>query len=547
MKFWITDGIIHHEVTKKRDMYARKYQVYADEGVSLEIPEDSEYVQIPDGVIAIGEKAFDTSFSENEKKWKNLKKIILPQTLRIIDDHAFEGCSALEDIVLPEKLEKLGSFALYATGIRVIRLPEGLKEIGDFCFSGSQLETITFPTTPVEIGGCAFYGCPNIKTFTIPNYMDHSMGFSGCTSLEKVENLKKWNDYRTSFSQCHSLKEMVIPNGAKGIRMSAFENCYSLQELTIPSSVKQVDGFAFKGCTGLKKLTLKSAFKGFEKAFPDSNEVSEVYITESAAGKAHLVFPKATIFSLRGKKLYSPAKASSKVGGAEAEKTTSNKKELTNLAVNGELVPNSGIKKFKNYAVDIDGLKYSFHVKFRGSQIANEICETCYFSATKGEVSEKLFDAVELLRANLALYTVEPHTGVRIPTLSEDYEMMGEKRSYSIPLESDEIIEYVTRFSTELSCCLTTKSIAKIIEYVPHKKNGMLAKSKITMVLKAGWSDSEGYTPVLIAKNVADNDLVLEVKTIYIGEEKYDESEAARVIGIVGSAPTRKDKAREKA
>lgn len=168
MKFWITDGIIHHEVTKKRDMYARKYQVYADEGVSLEIPEDSEYVQIPDGVIAIGEKAFDTSFSENEKKWKNLKKIILPQTLRIIDDHAFEGCSALEDIVLPEKLEKLGSFALYATGIRVIRLPEGLKEIGDFCFSGSQLETITFPTTPVEIGGCAFYGCPNIKTFTIP-------------------------------------------------------------------------------------------------------------------------------------------------------------------------------------------------------------------------------------------------------------------------------------------------------------------------------------------------------------------------------------------
>ena len=53
--------------------------------------------------------------------------------------------------------------------------------------------------------------------------------------------------------------------------------------------------------------------------------------------------------------------------------------------------------------------------------------------------------------------------------------------------------------------------------------------------------------PVLIAKNVADNDLVLEVKTIYIGEEKYDESEAARVIGIVGSAPTRKDKAREKA
>lgn len=530
MKFWITDGVLHHELTMDMDYFpTREIQVYADEGEFLDIPEDSECVRIPDGVTCIGKQAFETTYFKKDTKWKKLKKVILPDSVKIIEDDAFKACSLLEEINLPAGLEKLGSMALYGTAIRTVNLPEGITEIGGFCFSHSQLENIVFPVSPTRIAATILNGCKMIREITIPEYVKEGWGFQGCSSLEKIVNCKWGNN--TSFSGCEKLKEAVIPDGVKEIAMSTFSNCKSIKELTIPASVKKAVS-AFDGCTGLEKLTLKSAFKGFETAFRNSEDISEVYITDSASGKARTVFPKAKIFNLKGKLLFSPDQNPVKKNGKN-ETSSREDDQVTSAAVNGELIPKSNVYKFTKYGVFVHSLDQLIQVEFKGAQMTNRICKARYLGKEEGCDTDKIYDAAELLRKNVNLYTYDPRTGITITTLSKDYEYLGKKRKYSVPLNPEKAKEYVQRFTHELARCLSETSITRIADYVPRKKDGTLAKNRTTLILKSGWADSEGNTLVLMAKNASEKELILEVKKIYIGEDKYRENEAAKVIGML--------------
>ena len=558
MEFWLTNGILHRSETMVRDDHGHLVLAYEDTGTKFDIPDEAETIIVPAGTVEIGQRAFKSPYHYKATKhyWPNVKKVILPDSVKKIGENAFYNLK-LKEINFPDGLEVIESFAFNYTNLESVVLPDSIKEIGYFSFSDCpELKMISFPKSfvfptrflfPTEVlrARDVIDRCPKLETVEITENPSNNLCYDGCASIKRVtisegERVKEIGSCQ--FRDCRSLEEIVIPKTVTKIRDYAFKNCESLTNIIIPSKVRTVDSEAFKGCTSLQSITLKSAFKGFETAFSDAHDVKQVYIPDSSAGKAKTIFPKAEIYNLKGEPLFSPQNNEGNDKSEEAGVKRDINSNLLSPAINGELIPKSNLHMFVNHEYDVDSAEHSLHIAFKGAQIANRICKAYYTSAAKGKNDKKLYDAAELIKANGELYTFEPHTGMRITTLSEDYERMGEKRSYSIPLKPDEIIQYVQRFSTELSCCLTETSITKITEYVPHKKNGTLAKNRTTVILKSGWADSEGNTLILIAKNVADNDLDLEVKKIYIGEEKYDESEAARIIGIVGSVPARKDK-----
>jgi len=549
MEFWLTNGILHRSETMVRDNHGHLVLAYEDTGTKFDIPDEAETIIVPAGTVEIGLEAFKSPYYYKATKhhWPNVKKVILPDSVKKIGKSAFDNLK-LKEINFPDGLEVIGMFAFSHTNLESVILPDSINEIEEFCFNDCpELRMISFPKSFVfpETAGdyCVFQDCSKLETVEITENPSNNLCYGGCASIKRItipEGVKEIG--YGQFRNCRSLEEVVIPKTVTKIRDYAFENCESLTNIIIPSKVRTVESKAFKGCTSLQSITLKSAFKGFETAFSDAHDVKQVYIPDSSAGKAKTIFPKAEIYNLKGEPLFSPQNNEGNDKSEEAGVKRDIDSNLLSPAINGELIPKSNLHKFVNHEYDVDSAKHSLHIAFKGAQIANRICKAYYTSAAKGKNDKKLYDAAELIKANGELYTFEPHTGMRITTLSEDYERMGEKRSYSIPLKPDEIIQYVQRFSTELSCCLTETSITKITEYVPHKKNGTLAKNRTTVILKSGWADSEGNTLILIAKNVADDDLDLEVKKIYIGEEKYNESEAARIIGIVGSVPARKDK-----
>ena len=60
----------------------------------------------------------------------------------------------------------------------------------------------------------------------------------------------------STFKNCSSLTNVIIPNGITSIGKDAFRSCKSLTSITIPNSVTRIGNWAFSDCTGLTNVTI---------------------------------------------------------------------------------------------------------------------------------------------------------------------------------------------------------------------------------------------------------------------------------------------------
>lgn len=106
---------------------------------------------VPEGVTLI------ESFSHSQ----NLESIKFPQSLKLVDPYAFEGCKCLASVNLPEGLEEIpcGAFA-YCLRLQSVHLPNTIKVIQYSAFEGCEhLKTLNIPNDEVEIEAGAFNDC----------------------------------------------------------------------------------------------------------------------------------------------------------------------------------------------------------------------------------------------------------------------------------------------------------------------------------------------------------------------------------------------------
>lgn len=140
------------------------------------------------------------------------------------------------------------------------RLPFGLIRIGNFAFQYcSQLTNIVLPDTISEVGANAFAHCTNLSDITLSDSQKKLSGwlFMDCNSLEHItipENIKRIGT--GAFAQCTNLKEIHLPEKLQVINPQAFLDCQSLTEIFIPRFVKSIGAGAFDGCTELREITV---------------------------------------------------------------------------------------------------------------------------------------------------------------------------------------------------------------------------------------------------------------------------------------------------
>ena len=112
----------------------------------------------------------------------------------------------------------------------------GLKAIGNNAFEYcTSLSSITIPNTVISIGEYAFHGCKGLKSVEIPNSVT-SIGDS-------------------AFLACTGLTSLTIGNSVESIGGYAFYGCRSVTSLTIPNSVTSIGDAAFGECIGLTEIT----------------------------------------------------------------------------------------------------------------------------------------------------------------------------------------------------------------------------------------------------------------------------------------------------
>ena len=240
-------------------------------------------IEIPNSVTSIGEYAFYGCTS--------LTSVEIPNSVTSIVEGAFYGCESIEAVYIAD----LGSWCnisfedgtanplsyaknLYLNKDLVTNLviPNSVTSIGDYAFYGfTALTSIEIPNSVTSIGSYAFYGCASLISIEIPNSVI-SIGSS-------------------AFFNCTSLTNVVIPNSVTSIGSSAFSDCTSLTNVVIPNSVTSIDSDAFYRCTSLTSIEIPNSVTSIGNyAFYRCTSLTSIVIPNSVISIGNYAFDSCT-------------------------------------------------------------------------------------------------------------------------------------------------------------------------------------------------------------------------------------------------------------
>lgn len=139
--------------------------------------------------------------NQEEGDWIPMRCLILPETLKSIEDSAFMDCHDLETVICYAPLEN--------TNNGVFQELQGLK-------------TVIFVNGVRQMDNYLFNYCKNLKTVWCKNQVDRiGMQCFGVTGLEQICVNAKDIDY-SAFIGSESLKEIHIRSGVERLNLTAF-------------------------------------------------------------------------------------------------------------------------------------------------------------------------------------------------------------------------------------------------------------------------------------------------------------------------------------
>lgn len=193
-------------------------------------------VEVPEGVKKIGSFAF----SENE----SIKKILLPDSVRLFDDYnvegLFDGCKFLSEISAPKNLD-------YST-------------VNAKNFKDTQMYR-----NAIDNEGYFIYGT---------KLLDYVKQGKPITSFPDLKN-KICHIGDETFDKNPDVKSLRIPDTVEDIGYEAFSECENLESVYIPKSVKFIDYNAFSDCPKLKKVEFEDPTILANNGFGEKDEYGD--------------------------------------------------------------------------------------------------------------------------------------------------------------------------------------------------------------------------------------------------------------------------------
>lgn len=245
-------------------------------------------VRIEGAATNIGKRAFE--------QCSNMTDIKMPNTITKIGSVAFSSCYALTDMALPNTVTALGSWAYsHCRSLTKVYIPKSLTDIGNLALIGCENVTsmeveqgnpvfdsrdncnaiimtatntlvagsqnTVIPSTVTSIGGSAFYDCKNLTNIVIPTSVTtiESAAFYRCYKLQDVEIPETVTSIgEAAFSFCHGFENVKIPNAVVTIDKGAFEYCNGVKTLVLGSSLTSIGDATFHNCWRLKEITVNA-------------------------------------------------------------------------------------------------------------------------------------------------------------------------------------------------------------------------------------------------------------------------------------------------
>lgn len=222
---------------------------------------------------------------------KNLNSVTIGNKVTEIGFCAFDGCSLLPEINLPDNITSLGQFAFSrCSSLKDVTIGRGIGSLPDHVFSDcSSLPSIFIPANIASINNYAFEGCTSLGDVTFEQRQRVSQNapyialgsngssplFSDCPLDEVVIgrklSYKTSSDYGYSpFYRNTSLRSVKISDIEDTIYDNEFYGCSNLQEFECGDGVTSIGNWAFSGCSALKSyLSGTSVGSIGQEAFSD--------------------------------------------------------------------------------------------------------------------------------------------------------------------------------------------------------------------------------------------------------------------------------------
>lgn len=105
-----------------------------------------------------------------------------------IPSASFSDCKNIRSVILPETLTAINSHAFENTSLNFIELPQAVKTIGKSAFSGTSLISLNLPSGCISLAEDAFIDCDKLATVNLSPYTE-TLGdrcFSGCTAVRNI-------------------------------------------------------------------------------------------------------------------------------------------------------------------------------------------------------------------------------------------------------------------------------------------------------------------------------------------------------------------------
>ena len=205
-----------------------------------------ETVEIPEGVISIGEWAFASC--------EQLVSVSIPSSVLVIGDLAFAYCPNLRVITVDENnpvFYMIDGCLMDITnrliiGMEGCTLPSdgSITHIGNGAFAGQSMSEMVVPEGIVALGNGAFAMCENLVKITLPESLTYIGG-------------------------------------------EAFAVCSALTEITIPKNVTQIDDYVLTKCDNLEKVVILSKTVEIYDSAKTISDTATIYGYEGSTAEAY--------------------------------------------------------------------------------------------------------------------------------------------------------------------------------------------------------------------------------------------------------------------
>lgn len=220
-------------------------------------PESHFKTQMADGGVTI------TRYAGRGGKVK-IPPTIGGKSVVSIGDRAFEECTRLTSVSIPDSVTSIGSLAFSdCPSLTSVNIPNSVTIIGNWAFNGC----VSLINIAVAAENSMYYVRDRVLFSRDNKLICYPLGLTASRYMVPDDVISIEG---SAFEGCTSLISVNIPDSVTSIGDAAFTGCINLTSLSIPDSVTSIGDWAFYECTSLKQLTLPSelpaigedAFKG---------------------------------------------------------------------------------------------------------------------------------------------------------------------------------------------------------------------------------------------------------------------------------------------